>query len=126
MTALPLLYDKEATAKLFSRHAFSHSFLDVVLLPMSINALDSRSNASCILLYEFLSMSIVEGFRIVPILLNNPHFQFFGFEEFNIGCGSCLMASKGNFSCSSFSVGILACNSHGQVSRCRRIIDAAR
>src|SRR5579884_1845713 len=83
-------------------------------------------DSSRILLGEFLPTCQVEGFTVGSPVLNDPYFQSFCFEEFDVSCGSCFMAGKQDLSCRSIPIGILACDSHGQMCRCRWIGDTAR
>ena len=65
-------------------------------------------DSSRILLGEFLPTRQVEGFTVDCAVLNDPHFQSFCFDEFDVSCGSCFMAGKRNLSRSSVPVGVLA------------------
>src|SRR5690242_18395032 len=92
-----------------------------LLFSNCVDPLDRGNNSSYVLFCEFLPSCVVEGFRIGPVLLNNPHFQMLPLKEFNIGCGASLVTGKRNLSCSSISVGIPPCDSNGQMPRCHRI-----
>lgn len=78
-----------------------------------IDPLDSGDDSPCVLFDKCSFMGIIDHFRVGAFVFDDSHFKLFSFEQFYIGCCSCLMTSKRYLPCGGVPVGILTCDPYG-------------